>query len=334
MTFHPIIFSTTGQAEQARKDKLFKDLKVKEIVALSYDRTGKANYDGKPFLVEIYDTDGLLMESFRHTEDFIDERLTTSIDSSGNRMKTVSYNEQDFYRYDHDEKLIEYAFYAPTKRLIAKSRFQFEPIAKDKEQCLEIDRRGKLVGKSITKFNDKKLVEFVVHYDRDGYPYAKDSYRYDEQGKLIVESGFTCVEHSLDTNKVKRIKKRWALSFSEFRFHYGKSGNLVERIKYAIDATIDWTESETFKYDDIDRLVQEINYDRDGATKLLVNYMYDSKGRLISKELINPMKKLLFTEKISYSDSGLEQEITKEDFETYSYFKEIYTYKFHEGKIY
>ena len=163
MKFNPIMFSSQRQAEQDRMDKLVRDLKVREIVALSYDREGKANFHDKPVLIEKYDPDGSLVESYRQTEDFIDERVMISIDANGNRIKTVSYNDQDYYKYDQDGRMLEYGLYRPNKRLRTKSRFHYEAISENRVHCSEINCSGKLVGKSITKFNPnfrKRCIEY------------------------------------------------------------------------------------------------------------------------------------------------------------------------------
>ena len=122
-----------------------------------------------------------------------------------------------------------------------------------------------------------------------------------------------------------------ALYVDEFRYHYDNQGNLVERIKHSIDGTIDWNQSESYKYDDLGRLAQEVNYDKNGATLVTVAYGYDSNGWVISKELISPMRKVLFSEKTIYSERGLELEVIKEDFEEYRYLREAYSYSFHDG---
>ena len=330
MKLHPMKFPFIRQAPHERRNKLIKELKVKDVTALSYDRTGKTIYDGKPTLVEKYDSDGILLESFRHEEDFIDEKVTTSIDAKGNRIKIISYEQQDFYTYNQEEKLIEIAIYTPGKRLKSKSRFQYETLPDSKEQCIEINRCGRLAGKSITTFNDQKLIDSIVYYNNRGYPYSKVKYYYDDLGKLLKQSEISSLENDAGMPKVLGRKPFCVLYVDEFRYHYDEQGNLIEKIKHSIEGTIDWNRSESYKYDELGRLAQEINYDRDGATLNTVVYKYDSNGWIISKELINPMRKPLFAEVTKYYTNGLEKEKIKEDFEEFEYCKEIFSYCFHD----
>jgi len=70
MTLHPMKFPFLRQVAHERRNKFIKELKVKDVTALSYDRSGNAIYDGKPTLVEKYDTDGYA------TPHFLDQRMS------------------------------------------------------------------------------------------------------------------------------------------------------------------------------------------------------------------------------------------------------------------
>ena len=331
MTFNPDKLLLINQAEEVRKNNLIKKLKVSGISALSYDRWGKIKFAGKPVLTEKYDKDGMLIESFRHTEEFIDERVTMSTDAQGKAIKTIIYDDLDHYKYNQDGKLIEIAVYSPAKRLKSRSKFQYEPLTGTKEQCSEFDRCGRLAGKSITTFNDIKLVDSVVYYNDKGFPYTKVKHHYDTLGRITSTQEICSLLHEAGMPKVLGRKPFCILYVDEYRYHYDGRGNLVERIKHSIDGTIDWDNSESYKYDRDGRLAQKVNYNKDGATLMLVNYTYDSNGWLISKKLTNRLRKVLFAEKSYYSDSGLELERIMEDFEEYKYSREKFSYSFHDG---
>jgi hypothetical protein len=331
MAFNPDKLLLISEAEEERKINLIKKLKVKEVSALSYDRWGKAKFAGRPVLVEKYDTDGALIESFRHTEEFIDEKITMSTEADGKIIKTIIYDDLDHYKYNQAGKLIEIAVYSPAKRLKSRSRFKYEQIAGTREQCTEFDRCGRLAGKSITTFNDKRLVDSVVYYNDRGFPYTKVKHQYNSFGKITSSQEISSLEHEAGMPKVVGRKAFCVLYVDEYSYHYDGSGNLVERIKHSIDGTVDWDNSESYKYDREGRLAQKINYNKDGATLMLVNYTYDSNGWLISKKLTNRLRKVLFAEKSCYSDSGLELERIMEDFEEYKYSCEKFSYIFYEG---
>ena len=120
---------------------------------------------------------------------------------------------------------------------------------------------GKLMFKTIYKYDSNGNQIEVAKYHSDGSLWDKYAYKYDSRGNMIEEAYY----NSDGLLRYKEIVK------------YDSHGNKIEEVGY------NPRYKHTYKYDSRGNMVEKAHYNSDGALRGKYTYKYDSHGSMIER---------------------------------------------------
>jgi len=303
----PTIFS---EQNETTKKKLIKLFKIREIKAVGYSKDGHPLMDGKPIIIEKYNQQGELVESYTCLEGTPEVRKTFSIDEAGSPITTYCYDGVEFHTYDFRQKLLERKTYSEKRRIKEWIRYEYEKPSAEVEVCREFSYKKKYHGKTVSKSDEQGNVLFEAFYDAFDEPIGKSSYQYNADYKLI-----RTVEWGVLTRRARpsSLARYLGLLYSENRFEYDGKGNLVKKFHFDIDETVNCFQSEFYRYDLSDRKIEEHGFDENGTVTWRQTFDYDPSGNLVSMVYTGADGNKAYSRSWQYDDRGLETILTIED---------------------
>ena len=310
-----------------RKKSLIKRFNIREVKAFGYSRDGLPLLDGQPAIIESYDQNGELVESYVCMEGMPEVRMTVSINETGLPIKIYCYDGEEFHTYDSRQKLIERKTFNTHGRIKEWVRYEYENPSAGVEVSREFSHKRNYHGKTVSRSNERGDAVFEAFFDAFDEPIGKNSYQYDEVNKLI-----RTVEWGVLTRRARpsTLARYLGLIYSENRFEYDGEGNLVKKLRFGLDETINWFQTEFYKFDISNRKIEEFGLDENGKVTWKMTFDYDLKDNLVSRVYNHAYGTKGHTNTFQYDDKGLETELIIEDSVENIKNKYLYFYEFYQ----
>jgi len=203
-----------------RMKSLIKRFNIREVKAFGYSREGLPLLGGQPAMIERYDQNGELLESYVCMEGMPELRITLSINEAGLPITTYCYDGEEFHTYDSRQKLIERKTFNTHGRIKEWVRYEYENPSAGVEVGREYCHKNKYRGKTVSKSDEKGNLLFIVFYDAVDEPVGKSSYHYDEAYKLIRSTEWGVI---LSQARQSFSSRYFGLLYSEN--HYGMTSS-------------------------------------------------------------------------------------------------------------
>ena len=310
-----------------RMKSLIKRFNIREVKAFGYSREGLPLLGGQPAIIERYDQNGELLESYVCMEGMPELRITLSINEAGFPIKIYCYDGEEFHTYNSSNKLLERKTYSENGRIKEWVRYEYENPSAGVEVCREYCRKNKYRGKTVSKSNEKRNLLFKVFYDAVDEPVGKSSYHYDEANRLIRSTEWGVILRHARTSSSARY---FGLLYSEYHYEYDEKGNLVKKLYFGIDEAINWLNTEFYRYDLSNRKIEESGFDENGKVTWKMTFDYDLKDNLVSRVFTHADGTTGHSNTFQYDDKGLEKELLIEDSLENIKSKYLYFYEFYQ----
>ena len=310
-----------------RKKSLIKRFNIRGVKAFGYSREGLPLLGGQPAIIERYDQNGELLESYVCMEGMPELRITLSINEAGFPIKIYCYDGEEFHTYNSSNKLLERKTYSENGRIKEWVRYVYEKPSARVEVCREYCHKNKYRGKTISKSDEKGNLLFKVFYDRADEPVGKSSYHYDEINRLTRSTEWgVIVRHARPSSSTRYF----GLLYSEYHYEYDGKGNLVKKRCFGIDEAINWLNTEFYRYDLSNRKIEESGFDENGKVTWKMTFDYDLRDNLVSRVYTHADGTKGYSNTFQYDDKGLETEMLIEDRVENIKNKYLYFYEFYQ----
>ena len=306
---------------------LIKRFNIGEVKAFGYSREGLPLLGGQPAIIERYDLNGELVESYVCMEGMPEVRMTVSINETGFPIKIYCYDGEEFHTYDSRQKLIERKTFNTHGRIKEWVRYEYEKPSAEVEVRREFSHKRDYHGKTVSRSNERGDVVFEAFYDAFDEPTGKNSYQYDETNKLI-----RTVEWGVLTRRTRpsNLARYLGLIYSENRFEYDDKGNLVKKLCFGMDEAINWFQTEFYRYDMYNRKIEEFGLDENCKVTWKMVFDYDLSGNLVSRVYTNADGTKGHSNTFQYDNKGIETELLIEDSIENIKNKYLYFYEFYQ----
>ena len=208
---------------------------------------------------------------------FIEEH---SIDRDGNRTMVEDFSPEKKFTgrciFEHDDhgNVTALTNYDENEKEKSSSKLKYD------EHNNLIEYWGSnfkdITDKHSYKYDEKGNAIEEIYYGQDGGVYSKDLNTFDEKGNLI-----------------KDIEYREGKLHLTISYKYDSTGNKIERKDLKPDGSID--RYDTWKYDNKNNLIEEIEYDWQGLPYSKTKYIYesyDAEGNwLVQKKIVDDIEK-------------------------------------------
>ena len=310
----------------AKKEQLIKRLKIREIRAFGFSSDEMPLLAGNPVIIEKYDVNGELVESYAFWEGTSEVSMTVSTDERGNKIKTYCYDDMEFHVYDSSQRLIERRLYNEKGRIRERVRYEYENPSALIEIRREYSRKNKYLGKSVCKSDELGNTLFEAFFDESGDPISKCSCLYDDTFRIV-----RTIEWGVLTRRArgKSSVQYLGMLYSDYRYQYDNLGNLVEKLCHKADETIDWNRSEFYKYDRNNRKIEESGVNEDGRTAWKLTFGYDTAGNLASTIFSDADGSMIHSKAWLYDEQGLISELVLENPEDELCNRYLYSYEYY-----
>lgn len=186
--------------------------------------------------------------------------------SSGQETESTSYTAKDVlvdkivYSYDISHNLDTTTFYDSSNNVLCKTKSEYNPQGQLISES-EYDAQGNLAGKTIYKYENKKVTE--SYYDGEGTLFTREISSLNDKGK-VIELCIYYGDGSLDKRHV---------------YSYDSNGNLSSDETYGLNK--EYKGKEVYKYQDVNgkQVVSEIIvYNSNNKIIERSKYKIDSHG--------------------------------------------------------
>jgi len=310
----------------ARKKELIKLLGIKEMKAVGYSNNKEPWQESKPVSIEKYDVNGELIESYAFLEGTTEVRMTVSTDKQGKIIKTYSYDNMEFHKYDSNQRIIERKSFTEKGRIREWIHYDYDESYEGIEICREYSYRNKYLGKSVYKIDEQGNTLFEAFYNEHDEPVAKYTYQYDETSRLIrtIEWG-VITRHSPEFSSVRYL----GLHYLDNRYEYDENGNLAKKLRFNADETINWCKSEFYRYDGSNRRIEESGFNDDGKISWKLTFTYDVATNLVLQNYADANDVNLHSKAWLYNEMGLICELIFEDHGDNLKNRYVYSYEYY-----
>lgn len=183
--------------------------------------------------------------------------------SSGQETETVSYTAKDaivdklVYTYDVSHNLESTTFYDSSENVLCITKNEYNAQGQLASES-EYDAEGNLVGKTIYKYDVKKITE--SYYDGEGALFTREISTFNDKGK-IIELCIYYGDGSLDKQHVYSYDSNGNLSTDEI---YGNNKEFKGKQVYKYQAVGSiYAVSEIITYNSSNKIIERIKYKLD-----------------------------------------------------------------------